>query len=148
MSSATSALKLIPTPQKARFIDHNHKTYSRDRVYTISIMEEETAPLLFAARFLKKELEETCGLHFNIQWRRMPQAPEDIIIYSDSALHKKQLPLALDLGVFQQENAAAQGYVLLNAPGHPIYVCAQSDQGAQYGIATLIQLFAAGDTTT
>jgi len=51
MPSTTSALRLIPTPQKARFIDHNRKTYSSDRVYTISIMEEETAPFLFAARF-------------------------------------------------------------------------------------------------
>ena len=105
--SDTSSLKLIPTPQNAQFVDGNHKTYSRDKVYTISVMEQETAKLRFAARYLKEQLEEQFGLHFNVQWRQLPNQEEDIVVYSNPTLQDTHLPL--DLGVFDQENAAEQG---------------------------------------
>ena len=66
--SDTRSLKLIPTPQNAQFVDGSHKTYSRDKVYTISVMAQETAKLRFAARYLKEQLGEQFGLHFNVQW--------------------------------------------------------------------------------
>ncbi len=138
----TNALKIIPTPQKVRRLDSARKIYARDRVYTLCIMEEQTAKLLFAAEYLKRELQDKFGLHFNIQWGQMPATQEDIVLYSHGALQERDLPPQLNLGVFQQKNAAEQGYVVLCAPQQPVYVCAQSDQGAQYGIATLIQLFA------
>ena len=137
-----NALKIIPTPQKIRHFDAGRKTYARDRVYTLCIMEEQTAKLLFAAEYLKRELQEKFGLHLNIQWGRMPATEEDIVLYSHAVLQERNLPPGLDLGVFQQNNAAEQGYVIVCAPQQPVYVCAQSDQGAQYGMATLIQLFA------
>ena len=139
--SDTSSLRLIPTPQNAQFVDGNHKTYSRDKVYTISVMEQETAKLRFAARYLKEQLEEQFGLHFNVQWRQLPNQEEDIVVYSNPTLQDTHLPL--DLGVFDQENAAEQGYVVRSEPGQPVCVCAQSDQGSQYGIATLTQLLSA-----
>ena len=139
--SDTSSLKLIPTPQNAQFVDGNHKTYSRDKVYTISVMEQETAKLRFAAYYLKKQLEEQFGLHFNVQWRKLPNQEEDIVVYSNPTLQDTHLPL--DLRVFDQENAPEQGYLVRSEPGQPVCVCAQSDQGSQYGIATLTQLLSA-----
>lgn len=138
-----SSLKLIPTPQKARFIDGNLKIFSQDKVYTVSIMEEETEKLRFAAQYLKKELEDKFGLHFNIKWRQMPVAEEDIVIYCNPELDKTQLPTDLDFNMFAQDYASEQGYIVMSAPENPIYVCAQSDQGILYGIATLIQLCSA-----
>ena len=44
-----NALKIIPTPQKFRRFDAGWKIYARDRVYTLCIMEEQTAKLIIAA---------------------------------------------------------------------------------------------------
>jgi hypothetical protein len=147
-ASATSDLKIIPTPRKSRCLGSGRKTYAKDKVYTLSVMAAQSDKLRFAATYLKRELQDKFGLFFQVQWGQMPTSEEDIVLYCGSGLQEETLPPGLELGVFEEKNAAEQGYVLQCAADQPVYLCAQSDQGAQYGITTLLELFAEEDGET
>jgi len=139
-------LNLIPTPHKLRLGGGNPKTYTTDRVYTISLMEDESEKLLFTANYLKHELGKRFGLHFNIRWREKPTRDEDIVIHSHPVTDITHPPFEPDATLFEQKNGAEQGYIAVSSPGAPVSIYARSEQGAQYGVATLVQLFSDGES--
>ena len=124
-----------------RSLGNKTKRFTSDRVYTIGIIGDETEKLSFAASFLHRELEKRFTLHFLIQEGEFSHQECDIVVISSGRLRSFQLPEGVDLDLFTRGNAEEQGYILLADEDRPIYILSMNDQGCQYGVATLLQLF-------
>ena len=128
---------VIPTPRYLERTDHEHKTYTRSRVYTIGLWGEPTERLWFAGEFLKKNLRIQHGLHFTISEGADGRGEEDIVIGRDISLPEREEHRAF----FKKENARKQGYVIEIGKGAPVTLQAPSDSGCLYAVSTLVQLF-------
>ena len=142
MATSRPALEeIIPTPREIVRRDDSAKSYSRDAVYSIHVLGTESEQLAFAVSYLGRNLKERFGIHTIRSTQSECLQDHDILICNDPALVQGAVGVALEPDFFATPNAREQGYAIDSGEGHPVLLCAASDQGCLYAVTTLLQLF-------
>ena len=142
MATSRRALEeIIPTPREIVRREDSAKSYSRDAVYSIHVLGTETDQLAFAMSYLGRNLKERFGIHTIRSSQSEGLQDHDILICNDPALVQGAVGVALEPDFFATPNAREQGYAIDSGEGHPVLLCAASDQGCLYAVTTLLQLF-------
>ena len=146
MATSRRALEeIIPTPREIVRREDSAKSYSRDAVYAIHVLGTETDQLAFAISHLGRNLKERFGIHTIRSSQSEALQDHDILICNDPALVQGAVGVALDPDFFATPNAREQGYAIDSGAGHPVLLCAASDQGCLYAVTTLLQMFTPAD---